>query len=116
MTPTEGSLFFVLEALYLPWQELPATLFVVFFWWLYAADYIWGTLDFVFFLLGSGFEKYEEESSIEYTHWQTKEEENATLSEIINKLWAKYDVNNSGELDKDEAMKFIQAVLEEDFK
>ena len=31
-------------------------------------------------------------------------------------MWPKYDTNNNGALDKDEALKFIEAVLKEEFK
>lgn len=118
MTPPEASMYFVLEALYLPWIQLPAMLFCVFFWWLYAAEFVWFFFDFWLFIFSGQWDEYEEGGKVEvfYTAKINKEEEEATLKDIIDKYWVKYDTDNSGELSKNEAMILCEDVLEDYFK
>lgn len=90
MTPVEGALFFLLESIYLPWQQLPAIVFCMLFWWLYAADFVWFSVDFLVFVLGGGIDSYRE-VSVQY--FQPKEVSEETLQQVVDAVLAKYDLD-----------------------
>jgi len=47
MSPTDAIIYFLFESLFLPWMTFNSLTFISVFWYLYAAEITWGTLEFL---------------------------------------------------------------------
>lgn len=79
------------------------------FWWLYAADFIWFSVDVLVFVLGGGIESYKEVSVQYYKPKEIKEE---TLQQAVDNALAKYDKDGDSELSREEMKELTTIVLD----